>query len=149
LAEGAAAIARGELDQEIAPSTSDEIGQLAIAFNHMAGQLAEERRAREAAHGELGRRFEELADLKSYTDSVFGSITRGVAALGLSGRVVTMNLAAEAITGLFAPEAAGRYCTEVFAHTAAVADILMDTLVNRTGVANVSLALTRRNGTSV
>jgi two-component system nitrogen regulation sensor histidine kinase GlnL len=149
LAEATAAIARGELRQEIAPSTSDEIGQLAVAFNHMASQLYDERAALEAAHGELGRRFEELADLKSYTDSIFGSITSGVVTLDLEGRIVTMNAAAELITGLFAAEAAGRYCTEVFAHTEEVAEILMDTLVNRAGVANLAFTLSRRNGTSL
>jgi PAS domain S-box-containing protein len=147
LAEGAAAIARGELRQEIAPSTSDEIGQLALAFNHMARQLFDERAAREAAHDELGRRFEELANLKSYTDNIFGSITSGIVTLDLDGHIVTMNAAAEVITGLFAAEASGRYCTEVFAHTAEVAEILMDTLVNRAGVANLSFELTHPNGT--
>ncbi|HEV8440804.1 MAG TPA: ATP-binding protein [Methylomirabilota bacterium] len=147
LADGAAAIARGELHQQIEPSTSDEIGQLAIAFNHMASQLFQERAALEAANTELRRRFGELADLKSYTDSILGSITSGIVTLDLEGRVVTMNPVAELITGLFAPEAAGRYCTEVFGHTAEVAEILMETLVNRAGVANISLTLRRRNGT--
>jgi PAS domain S-box-containing protein len=149
LAEGAAAIARGDLHQQIEPSTSDEIGQLAIAFNHMASQLFQERAALEAADAELRRRFAELADLKSYTDSILGSITSGIVTVDLEGRVVTMNPVAELITGLFAPEAAGRYCTEIFAHTAEVGEILLETLVNRSGVATVSLTLKRRDGTSV
>src|SRR5205814_309285 len=39
LAEGAAAISRGELNQRIEPTTQDEIGRLAAACNHMAAQL--------------------------------------------------------------------------------------------------------------
>ena len=40
LAEGAAAISRGELNQRIEHSTHDEIGRLAAAFNHMAADLS-------------------------------------------------------------------------------------------------------------
>src|SRR5262249_11820879 len=147
LAEGAAAISRGELNQEIVPAGSDEIGQLAIAFNHMAGQLFRQRTALETAHTDLQRHFEELADLKSYTDSILDSLTSGIITLDLDGRVVTMNPAAEMMTGLFAPEATGRYCTEVFAHSPEVVENLMETLGTRTGVTGASLRLTRRNGT--
>src|SRR5262245_26613384 len=77
LAEGAAAISRGELTPQILPSRSDEIGQLAVAFNHMADQLFHQRSALETAHSDLQRHFEELGDLKSYTDSILESITSG------------------------------------------------------------------------
>ena len=147
LAEGAAAISRGELNQQIEPSTSDEIGHLAIAFNHMASQLFQQRTALEAAHAELQHRFEELADLKSYTDSILGSLTSGIVTINLDGRVVTLNPAAELLTGLFAAEVTGKYCTEVFMHAPEVVEILMETLASRTGLASFSLTLKRRNGT--
>ena len=149
LAEGAAAISRGELNQQIVPSRSDEIGQLAIAFNHMASQLFQQRTALETAHADLRRHFEELADLKSYTDSILESLTSGIITLDLDGRVVTMNPAAELLTGLFAAEATGRYCTEVFSHSPEVVELLMETLASRTVVASASLMLRRRNGTSL
>ena len=149
LAEGAAAISRGELNQWIESSTSDEIGRLAIAFNHMATQLLQQRTDLEAAHEELRQRFDELANLKSYTDSILGSLTTGIVTLNLDGQVVTLNLAAELLTGLFTPEVAGRYCTEAFAHTPEVAELLMETLHSRTGVADVPLTLRRRNGASI
>lgn len=149
LAAGAEAISRGELNQRIERSGRDEIGHLAIAFNHMATQLLQQRTALEAAHSELHHHFEELADLKSYTDSVLGSLTSGVVTLDLDGRVATLNRAAELLTGLFSGEAVGRYCTEVFAHTPGVADILMETLANQTGVANIALTLRRPNATSL
>src|SRR5207245_2230141 len=117
LAEGAAAISRGQLNQRIEPSTADEIGRLATAFNDMAAQLLHQRTALEEAHGGLRRQFEELADLKSYTDNILGSLTSGIVTIDLGGRVVTLNLAAELLTGFFRGEAAGRYCTELFAHT--------------------------------
>jgi PAS domain S-box-containing protein len=149
LAAGAAAISRGELNQQITPSSSDEIGQLAIAFNHMAGQLLHQRTALETAHADLRHHFEELADLKSYTDSILESLTSGIITLDLDGRVVTMNPAAALLTGLFAGEAAGRYCTEVLAHSPEVVEILMETLASRAGVSSASLALRRRNGTTL
>ena len=121
-------------NQRILPSRSDEIGQLAIAFNHMANQLFHQRTALETAHGDLQRHFEELGDLKSYTDSILESLTSGIITLDLEGRVVTMNAAAELLTGLFGPEAIGRYCSEVFSHSPEVVEVLMETLGTRTGV---------------
>jgi two-component system, NtrC family, sensor histidine kinase AtoS len=149
LAQGAAAISRGELNQRILPASSDEIGQVAIAFNHMASQLFQQRSALETAHADLRRHFEEVADLKSYTESILQSLTSGIITLDLEGRVVTMNAAAELLTGLFAPEAAGRYCSEVFLHSPEVVEVLMETLASRASVAATSLALRKRNGTSL
>jgi PAS domain S-box-containing protein len=67
--------------------------------------------------------------------------------------VATLNPAAELLTGLFGGEIEGRYCTEVFAHTPEVAEILMETLAGRgtpgAGAGTVSLSLRRRNGTAV
>ena len=55
LAAGAVAISRGELVQRVEPTTWDEIGQLATAFNEMARQLHEQRsRAPRAADGARG-----------------------------------------------------------------------------------------------
>jgi PAS domain S-box-containing protein len=149
LAEGAAAVSRGDLDQRIQPSTVDEIGGLALAFNHMTAQLLQQRTALEAAHAELSQRFQELGDLKSYTDSILNSLTTGVVTIDLEGRVVTLNPAAELLTGFFAGEAAGRYCTEVFAGMGEVSEILMETLASRASVAGVALTLTRRSGVAL
>jgi len=114
LADGAVAISRGELNQQIVPPSADEIGQLAIAFNHMASQLFQQRTALETAHADLRSHFEELADLKSYTDSILESLTSGIITVDLDGRVVTMNTAAELLTGLFAAEATGRTVPKSF-----------------------------------
>ena len=149
LAEGAAAISRGELNQRIEPSTTDEIGRLAAAFNHMATQLFQQRTALEEAHAGLRRQFEELADLKGYTDNILGSLTSGIVTIDLDGRVVTLNPAAELLTGFFRGEAAGRYCTELFAHTPELSDLLTETLASRAPIANVPLTLRRRNGSAV
>ena len=146
LADSAAAISRGELDQRIEPSTNDEIGQLAVVFNHMAAQLLQQRTALEMAHAELRQRFEELADLKGYTDNILDSLTSGIVTVDLEGRVVTFNPAAEMLMGFFAGEVVGHYCTEVFAHTPEVGELLMQTLSRGTAIGEVSLMLRRRNG---
>jgi two-component system sensor histidine kinase AtoS len=149
LAEGAVAIARGELNQRIEPVTDDEIGRLAAAFNHMATELAQQRAALEAANAELRRGFEELTDLKSYTDNILASLATGIVTVDLDGRVVTLNPAAELMTGFFAGEVRGRYCTEIFAHTADLAELLMETLASRAPLPGVTLTLRRRDGRTV
>jgi PAS domain S-box-containing protein len=149
LAEGVVAISRGELDQRIEPSTSDEIGRLALAFNHMASQLLQQRAALEGAHAELRRRFGELSDLKSYTDNIFDSLTSGIITLDLEGRVVTLNAAAEGLTGCSLAEVRGRFSVEAFAHAPEVAELLMETVSSRVGAAPVSATLRRRDGTSI
>jgi PAS domain S-box-containing protein len=146
LAEGAAAISRGELDLRVEPTTDDEIGHLALAFNHMASQLRQQRTALEGANAELRQRLNELADLKSYTDNILASMTNGIVTVDLDGRVVTLNPAAEMMTGFFAGEVIGRYCTEVFARTAELGEILMETIATRSASPGVAVTLHRRNG---
>ncbi|HEY7521794.1 MAG TPA: ATP-binding protein [Methylomirabilota bacterium] len=149
LADGAVAISRGDLNQRIEPASDDEIGRLAAAFNHMAAELARQHAALESANADLRRGLEELADLKGYTDNILASLTNGIVTVDLEGRVVTLNPAAELMTGFFAGEVAGRYCTEVFAQTPDLGEVLMATLANRTPVLGTTLILRRRGGRGV
>jgi PAS domain S-box-containing protein len=146
LAEAAGAVSRGELDLRIEPATDDEIGRLAVAFNDMTTELRRQRGALEDANAELCRRLEELADVKSYTDHILASLTSGIVTVDLDGRVVTLNPAAELMTGFFAGEVIGRYCTEVFAQTPELGEILMETLASRAATPGVPSTLRRRNG---
>jgi two-component system sensor histidine kinase AtoS len=146
LAEAASAVSRGELLQRLEPSGFDEIGRLAVAFNHMAAQVFQQRRALEDAHGELRRRFDELEDVKGYTENILASLTNGIVTVDLDGRVVTVNPAAERLTGFFAGEVRGRYCTELFAQTPEIGEMLMETLASHEPIAGVTLALKRRSG---
>jgi two-component system sensor histidine kinase AtoS len=149
LAEGAKAISRGEMLQRIEPSGFDEISALAVSFNHMAAQLFEQRRALEDAHHELRRRFDELEDVKRYTENILASLTNGIVTVDLEGRVVTLNTAAEMLTGFFVGEVTGRYCTELFAQTPEIGEMLMETLASRVPVPGASLVLKRRSGASL
>ena len=149
LAEGAKAISRGELLQRIEPSGFDEISALSVSFNHMAAQLFEQRRALEDAHHELRRRFDELEDVKRYTENILASLTNGIVTVDLEGRVVTLNAAAEMLTGFFVGEVTGHYCTELFAQTPEIGEMLMETLAGRVPIAGVSLVLKRRSGATL
>src|SRR5262249_54099873 len=128
LADGVAAISRGDLAPRIEAATSDEIGRLAVAFNHMASQLLQQRAALEAAHTELEHRFAELSDLKGYTDHILGSLTTGIVTLDLQGRIVTLNAAAEALTGCRLADIAGRPAPVAFGGTPEMGALLARTL---------------------
>ena len=149
LADGVAAIARGELEQRIDPGRSDELGRLALAFNEMAAQLRQQRTDLEVAAAALRQRFAELSDLKSYTDHILRSFANGLVTLDLDGRVVTVNLAAETLTGCAANALTGRPATEVFHHVPEFRDLLLETLRTRVGVPQVLLMLPRGDGPPV
>jgi PAS domain S-box-containing protein len=153
LAAGAMAISRGEFVQRVEPATSDEIGQLATAFNDMAGQLHEQRSALlqqrtalEAAHGELRRRFAELSDLKSYTDHILDSLVNGIVTVDLDGHVITLNGAAEALLGCSpVADARGRPLSDVLGHCPELVAILQAAIQWRTG-RTVTVSLPNRTG---
>jgi PAS domain S-box-containing protein len=120
--------------------------ELAVAFNDMAAQLFQQRSALEDANYELRRRFDELEDVKRYTENILASLTNGIVTVDLDGRVVTLNPAAEKLTGFFAGEVTGAYCTELFAQTSEIGEMLMETLANHVPVSGVNLTLKRRSG---
>jgi PAS domain S-box-containing protein len=146
LADGVAAIARGELDQRIDPGPSDELGRLAVAFNEMTAQLRQQRTDLEVADAALRQRFAELSDLKSYTDDILRSFMNGLVTLDLDGRVVTVNPAAEALLGSPASGLTGRPATDVFHRVPEFRDLLLETLRSRVGVPQASLMLPRGDG---
>ena len=143
LAEGAAAISRGELNQRIEPSTQDEIGRLAAAFNHMAAQLLQQRTA--LAHAMRRRlRSSPISELhrqhprryQRHRDDRLGAWSRSTRRR-------------ESLTGFFRGETVGRYCTELFAHTPEVSDLLTETLASHAPITSLPLTLRRRNGSTL
>ena len=86
LAEGARAIGAGHLDVRLTPETSDEMGSLVEAFNMMAAEL-------ETNRGKLeGRR--------RYIETILERVATGVISLDASGRIQTINGAAERLLGI-------------------------------------------------
>src|SRR5262249_11570663 len=146
LADGVAAIARGELDQRIDPGRPDELGRLAVAFNEMAAQLRQHRTDLEVADAALRQRFAELSDLQSYTDDILRSFMNGLVTLDLDGRVITVNPAAETLIGSPAGALTGKPATDVFHRMPELRDLLLDTLRTRVGVPQASMHLPRGDG---
>jgi two-component system sensor histidine kinase PilS (NtrC family) len=76
----------------------------------LTGYLAEGLRRADA---QLQRASSELADVQAFSRHVVDSLTSGLATTAMSGRVVTFNRAAEAITGLGPDQAIGQEAAAV------------------------------------
>ena len=79
-----------------------------VSVAALTGYLAEGLRRADA---QLQRASSELADVQAFSRHVVDSLTSGLATTEMSGRVVTFNRAAEAITGLGADQAIGQDAT--------------------------------------
>lgn len=94
LVAGTRRISRGDFNVRLQEKRSDEIGMVASAFNEMTERIAESQRA--------------LEERRRYLEAILAHIGAGVASTDASGRVRTVNAAAERITGITAAEAAER-----------------------------------------
>jgi two-component system sensor histidine kinase PilS (NtrC family) len=81
-----------------------------VAVASLSGYLAEGLRRADA---KLAQASSELADLQAFSQHVIDSLTSGLTTTDMTGVVMTFNRAAEAITGLQAPEVIGREVEEV------------------------------------
>jgi PAS domain S-box-containing protein len=101
LVGGARRIGSGELDHRIGVETRDEVGELAVAFNEMAGDLGKSREALEASE----RLYRDLFD--NAQDAVF--------TMDMGHGLVTVNRAACAFWGYSEQELTGRNLFELIA----------------------------------
>lgn len=85
LAEGARAVAQGDLTRQQRVMRADELGELQSIFNHMTIQLRGAREEQEAA--------------RHYLEHILNSLTTGVITLDNQGCLKTYNRTAEAILG--------------------------------------------------
>jgi two-component system sensor histidine kinase AtoS len=114
LAEGAMAVARGELQHTIPVRTQDEIGVLATNFNHMTSELRKHRFALEQTNQQLDQKVRELSILANYNTNILTSMTSGLFTLDLDGRFETVNSRAETMLGWRAAEVYGQSYQQVF-----------------------------------
>lgn len=85
LAEGARAVAKGDLSVQQTIYGKDELGKLTELFNHMTTQLRHARSQQEAA--------------RHYLEHILNSLTTGVVTLNPQGNLITYNVMAENILG--------------------------------------------------
>ena len=86
IAFGARAMGRGNLRTRIEPGFDDELGELARAFNGMAGQL--------------GDSFSRLKESDATLNTILNNLVEGVLATDLKGEIVFANPSARAMLGL-------------------------------------------------
>jgi two-component system nitrogen regulation sensor histidine kinase NtrY len=108
LADGTQRIARGDLSVRLVDQSSDELGFLVQSFNRMAEDLQGIQGSLRRANLQLEQQNQELEARGSYMEAVLNNITAGVISLDASGRVSTVNRAAEAMLGLDARDILGR-----------------------------------------
>ncbi|MGE5586602.1 MAG: ATP-binding protein [Clostridia bacterium] len=94
LAHAADMIAGGDLDQEVALDSGDEIGRLAFSFNRMARSLKEYMGNLRRANAEIEARAETIQKLMGYTEDILANIPAGVITVDLDGKVTVANAAA-------------------------------------------------------
>ena len=94
LAHAADMIAGGDLDQEVALDSGDEIGRLAFSFNRMARSLKEYMGNLRRANAEIEARAETIQKLMCYTEDILANIPAGVITVDLDGKVTVANAAA-------------------------------------------------------
>jgi two-component system, NtrC family, nitrogen regulation sensor histidine kinase NtrY len=109
LAEGAAAVAAGDLDYRVDCEAIDELGSLIQSFNRMTGDLKENKRHIEAAQDSLRRTNVELDIRRRYTETILQNIATGVISLSNDFRIRTLNRAAAQMLEIQAPAAEARF----------------------------------------
>ena len=102
LTEAAEHFSGGDLHSHILPVTSDEVGQLTLAFNNMAVQLSSQ--------------IEDLEAERSKIAAVLAEMTDGVLIIDAQGLVQLLNPAAESMFEIAVNDALGHSVAEVLRH---------------------------------
>ncbi|MEQ8762737.1 MAG: ATP-binding protein [Planctomycetota bacterium] len=108
LAMEARAIKRGNFNVSVPVRSSDESGELAMAFNQMAWALRTNQRTIEEQHKRLEEKVRartfELAAMRSYLEDLIANAADGIVTLTPDGKVKTWNQGAQTILGFEASE---------------------------------------------
>ncbi len=94
LAEGAAAVAAGNLDYRVQCAAFDELENLVASFNRMTADLQENKAHIEAAQSSLRATNVQLDDRRRYIETIVQAIPTGVVVLNNSQVIRTINRAA-------------------------------------------------------
>jgi len=100
LAAGTQRIAQGDLSVRLVDESRDELGLLVQSFNSMAEDLEQSRTHLTRVNLQLEEQYQTLIAKNHYVQAILENITAGVVSLDRSGRITTMNRAAEAILGM-------------------------------------------------
>lgn len=111
-------IARGQFEPRIKVAARGEIGQLAIAFNNMAGRLEQT--------------LTELSEQRTHLQAVVGSMAEGVIVVDANGELVLINPAGQQMLGLLDADVIGRPLKEVL-HIGSLITAMEDTLQTQEG----------------
>ena len=107
LAQGAAAVASGNLEYRVECQAFDELANLVASFNRMTSDLEENEKRIELAQQTLRQTSVEHADRRRYIETILQTIATGVISLDSNYHIRTMNRAAVQIlqAGEFAADA--------------------------------------------
>jgi two-component system nitrogen regulation sensor histidine kinase NtrY len=114
LAEGTREVAAGNLKYKVEVRADDEIGTLVDSFNRMTGDLAASQAKLEETYRDLQAKHTEVEQRRRYTETVLETVATGVVSLDATGRITTINGAAERMLGLPAAQILGKPSTAVF-----------------------------------
>jgi len=114
LAEGTREVAAGNLKYKVQVRADDEIGILVDSFNRMTGDLAASQAKLEETYRDLQAKHTEVEQRRRYTETVLETVATGVVSLDATGRITTINGAAERLLGLPAALIQGHTASTVF-----------------------------------
>ncbi len=114
LVEGTKKVASGNLDIKVEKESDDEIGMLINSFNSMTSDLKDNKGEIEKANAGLKKVNEEIERRRKFMEIILKNIHAGVIGIDATGRVRSLNKAAEDMFGILNKDALGKNYKEVF-----------------------------------
>ena len=118
LVEGTKKVASGDLDINVSKESDDEIGMLINSFNLMALDLKKNKEEIEKANYDLKKVNEEIDRRRRFMEIILKNIHAGVIGIDATGKVRSINNAAEDMFKINYKDAVGRNYKDVFAKDA-------------------------------
>ncbi len=115
LVEGTKKVASGNLDINVSKESDDEIGMLINSFNLMALDLKKNKEEIEKANMHLKNVNEEIERRRRFMEVILKNIHAGVIGIDSTGKVRSINNAAEDMFGINYKDALGKNYKDVFA----------------------------------